>query len=391
MFAGACAARQAALSSSPPPAVEEAPAAEPPPPEVRRGPWKAWNDPVFDAARTFTLHALDVGQGAATLLEFPCGAMLVDAGAEVSTHFDGVKLLKRQLEAFFARRTDLQRRLDVLVLTHPHLDHVRGAAWVLSALQVGALVDDGRPGAELARPLVEEVLRLAQERNIPRRSVTDAELEGTEGYAPRELDPLVCPEVDPRIRALHGGFTSDPGWGLGFGERRNFDNDNNHSVALRVDFGKASVLITGDLEEPALRTLNARWRGTGLLDVDLYVVGHHGSHNGTTRELVDAMTPLAAVVSMGRATRREDWTAWKYGHPRQKAIAVIEAADSLWPRPFPSTVQWASGQTKFDSHEMDRAVFGTGWDGPVDFRLASDGSVAVKWRDGTRPRASPSP
>ena len=56
---------------------------------------------------TMRLHFIDVGQGDATLVEFPCGAMLVDTGAEQNAEFDGVAQLESYLEAFFARRTDL--------------------------------------------------------------------------------------------------------------------------------------------------------------------------------------------------------------------------------------------------------------------------------------------
>jgi hypothetical protein len=72
----------------------------------------------LDPQRTLSIHLLDVGQGAATLLEFPCGAVLVDTGGELNASFDSRSALKAQLDAFFLRRTDLNRTLDSLIIWH---------------------------------------------------------------------------------------------------------------------------------------------------------------------------------------------------------------------------------------------------------------------------------
>jgi len=54
-----------------------------------------------------------------------------------------------------------------------------------------------------------------------------------------------------------------------------------------------------DLEDMAIERLVDRYRNSATLDVDVYEVGHHGSHNGTTEELLDAMTPKIAAISVG--------------------------------------------------------------------------------------------
>jgi hypothetical protein len=61
------------------------------------------------------------------------------------------------------------------------------------------------------------------------------------------IDPVVCPGVDPKITALWGMVSSNQGWG-----QEHLKNVNNHSIALRIDFGKASLLLTGDMEEVAI-------------------------------------------------------------------------------------------------------------------------------------------
>src|SRR5262245_14054383 len=79
--------------------------------------------PVTPTSKLMAAHFIDVGQGSAALLEFPCGAVLIDTGGEEGDDFSGNANLSDYLDEFFTRRTDLGRRLDLVVLSHPHIDH----------------------------------------------------------------------------------------------------------------------------------------------------------------------------------------------------------------------------------------------------------------------------
>ncbi len=321
------------------------------------------------------VHLLDVGQGAATLIEFPCGAMLVDVGGERNDAFDSVARLKEQLDAFFARRKDLNRTLDLLVITHPHIDHVRGLPMLLSEYVVKNVVDDGRDGDDLVREPIATLRSYVATNGIGYRAVTEEALIAKGGLRDAVVDPFRCKVVDPAVRVLWGGVARDPGWGTDNYGKQHFHNENNHSVVVRIDVGNASLLITGDLEEHAIAGLIERYRGTRWLDVDLYQVGHHGSHNGTTRALVAAMTPHVALIAMGSESRRLPWTAWTYGHPRADVIERLERGVSS-PRPH-TTVEVASGPKKFAPRAIDKAIYGTGWDGAIDVVMDVDGNFAV--------------
>src|SRR5688500_5231659 len=72
-------------------------------------------------------HYIDVGQGLSVLLEFPCGAVLVDTGAQDMEHVD---YLSGYLREFFTRRADLKNTLNTLFISHPHVDHTRGISAV---------------------------------------------------------------------------------------------------------------------------------------------------------------------------------------------------------------------------------------------------------------------
>lgn len=77
------------------------------------------------------------------MLKFPCGAVLIDTGGEQNELFDSNKALLAHLDAFFERRKDLQRTLDLLLITHPHIDHNRSALAVLDRYRVRGVVDNG--------------------------------------------------------------------------------------------------------------------------------------------------------------------------------------------------------------------------------------------------------
>src|SRR5258708_7535315 len=78
------------------------------------------------SSQTMRAHFIDVGQGASTLIEFPCAAIMVDTGGEKNAEFNSDDELVAYLDSFFARRTDLNKTLHLLVLTHAHVDHTHG-------------------------------------------------------------------------------------------------------------------------------------------------------------------------------------------------------------------------------------------------------------------------
>ena len=208
---------------------------------------------------------------------------------------------------YFARRADLHNRINTIFITHTHIDHDSNLAAVTQAFSVAGYVDNGidhgsgrvpykwmhdraaAPGSGIALEDIHEPAVVAA---------------GAQGLTDHVIDPVDCQGVDPEIHILSGEYDINPGWSAA-----NFENGNNQSLVIRVDFGQASFLFTGDMEETAIPTLMGHWQGTSMLDADVWEVGHHGSANGTTPALLAAITPEVAVISMGRETPHEQWTA----------------------------------------------------------------------------------
>ncbi len=334
--------------------------------------------PAFSQQRpAMTAHFIDVGQAHATLLEFACGAMLIDAGSQDDAHETA---LLAYLEAFFDRRSDLDRTLDSILITHNHLDHTRSLRRVVEAFTVERYIDNGfTTGSGRAGPNWLRTEVGAGRRRVTVRDIPDAQVEaaaGGRGLTDADIDPVACPVRDPAIRVLGGRFDENPGWPEG-----EFENQNNHSLVTRVDFGTASFLFMGDLEEAAIELLVEHYGDAegGPLDADVLQVGHHGSHNATTAGLLDAVTPRVAVIPVGEWTFGQTggiFTTFAFGHPRSDVVSLL--SQHMTRRRTPAkTVKVADRARRFRDMRVADAIYATGWDGTVRVvaRAANDITV----------------
>jgi competence protein ComEC len=333
--------------------------------------------PSIVIAQTMRAHFIDVGQGAATLIEFPCAAILIDTGGESNDEFDSTTALLGYLERFFATRPHLGNTFASIILTHPHVDHTRGVPAVIgkykfeNAVTNGLEDGSGKAGQIALHNKAAESEAEGSSERIKFVAVRREDIPQGTGLTNAVIDPVSCPTVDPKITALWGSFASaPPGW-----TATDFKNLNNHSVAIRIDFGKASFLVTGDLEAVAIRDFLAAYQGTSLLDVDVYQVGHHGSANGTSEPLLRATTPAMAVIAMGPPSRQVPWTAWAYGHPRKIIVDLLRKHVSAT-RPT-TAVQAATAVRTFTGVSLSRAIYGTGWDGTVVLEADVNGTWAA--------------
>lgn len=319
-------------------------------------------------------HFFPVGQAHSTLLEFSCGAALIDAGAQDA---ESVQRLLEYLDQFFARRTDLNKTLDLVLITHNHIDHTMALKEVAERFTVRFYVDNGQltgTGTEDPR----WIRANAAAKNIQVREVTLAEIEALpdkKGLTDAKIDPINCTDGDPKIRALFGRVDPrPPGWTADA-----FNNKNNHSVVTRVDFGEASFLFTGDLETEGLERLLGFY-AREVLDADVYQVGHHGSHNATTQALLDAVSPELAVIPVGDWDYGKDaqarFNTFSYGHPRKVTLDLLSGAIA-GERPAPVTVMAATAARTFAPYVVRKAIYATAWDGVVNVEATLAGQFTV--------------
>jgi competence protein ComEC len=227
---------------------------------------------------------VDVGQGDATLIDFPNGQLgLVDTGQ------GGRHPAIRELHGLLAARR--RSRIDLLIITHGHPDHYGGLQPLIDEVEItelwlnGQLLIEERDGA-MARLVSSVLARGTRVRFAPELC------DESHHFGGARLEVLwPCPRYDPAL-------------GL---------NDN--SITLRLAFGARSFLLTGDLEREAERLLVESGR---LPPVDVLKVAHHGSPTSTTPLFLAAVHPSLAVVSSGAGNR--------YGHPSPLVIARLRKA-----------------------------------------------------------------
>jgi competence protein ComEC len=238
--------------------------------------------------RDLMVTVLDVGQGDAILVQSPAGRVaLIDGGGEIGAERTGWDVgLMRVVPAL--RRAGV-RRVDLVMLSHPHEDHVGGLPAVLENFTIGLVLD---PGVPHPSPSYMRLLRLVEAGRIPYRTARAGVVVDLGGGV--ALTVVYPPEPIPLV----GGDPVHAG-----------------AVISRLTYGATAMLLTGDAEGPAEHYLLERG---ATLASQVLKVGHHGSRTSTTPEFVSAVRPIYAVISLGADNN--------FGHPHRVTLATLEAA-----------------------------------------------------------------
>ena len=232
--------------------------------------WLAVTAPV---SGRLTVTFLDVGQGDAILIEGPDGQrILVDGGPS-----------EEAISAALGRSLPFyDRRIDLVVLTHPQADHLGGLPGVLRRYDVGSVLASPVEGDSAAYRAWKDALR---GESAPYHEAAAGQTIDLGNGA--RLYVLSAPPQE-----------SDP---------------NVDSVVIKLTMGRASFLLTGDIEssrEAALIRSGADLRAT------VYKVPHHGSATSSTSQFVSAVDPLVDVISVGRDNR--------FGHPSPELLDRLD-------------------------------------------------------------------
>ncbi len=232
---------------------------------------------VADSDRLLTVSFLDVGQGDAIFIETPDGVqLLIDGGSD--------NAVLRELSTVMPF---WDRKIDMVVATHPDKDHIGGLVDVLNRFEVSEIV---------------------RTENKSDTAVSSAFI-----FMENDEGALLHLARAGDIFYLGASTTltvySPPGDTTGW-------ESNNSSVIAKLSYGEIDFMLTGDassgIEEYLVETYG------GSLESEVLKLGHHGSRTSTAPAFLLAVDPEYAVVSAGKDNR--------YGHPHPEVIAVVEKA-----------------------------------------------------------------
>lgn len=230
---------------------------------------------IGDSGEKLSITFLDIGQGDATLIRTPKGQdIIIDGGPDNS--------LSKKLGAYLPFG---DRDIEMMILSHPHSDHITGLIEVLKYYTVRELITTG---VYCGTSECKEFEKIIKEKNIPVRLIEHRqEIVIEDGVS---FDVIFPDKSFSNIK---------------------MDNLNNASIVSRLIYASTSAMFSGDYEnEELLSDQNIN------LKSDVYKVGHHGSNNANDKNFLEMVEPDFAVVSAGADN--------SFGHPHYRTIRNLE-------------------------------------------------------------------
>ncbi|ASN06886.1 ComEC/Rec2 family competence protein [Virgibacillus necropolis] len=213
------------------------------------------------------VHFIDVGQGDSILLETPENKTILIDGGTPESGDDIVEYLKKQQVT----------KIDLLIVTHPDIDHIGGLTKVMKSTKVKKVLDSGKLyTTKTYRKYISEIAK----QNIP--------VEIAEKNQLIKLDPSI------KIKVLN---TYEP-----------FRSNNESSIALKVTYKKMDFLFMGDIKKEQEKELIQ----TEDLQAEILKVAHHGSKTSTSIGFLEEVRPEVAILTY---SKKND-----YGHPVGRVI-----------------------------------------------------------------------
>ncbi len=222
-----------------------------------------------DINKSMYVHYIDVGQGDATFIEFPNGeTMLIDAGE---------KEYGKKVSNYIA--TSGYSRVDYVVATHPHTDHIGGMREVIESFDIGKIY---MPNVVHDGATYEQLLLAIQEKGLKIKAAQAGDSFSVGAVSVNILSPV----------------------------SESYDNLNNYSVVMKMVYGEISFLFMGDAEASVEKEIEAD------VSANVLKVGHHGSSTSSSIEFIKRVDPDVAIISVGEEN--------SYGHPHEETIEAFE-------------------------------------------------------------------
>ncbi|MFU0824931.1 MBL fold metallo-hydrolase [Clostridium bovifaecis] len=224
---------------------------------------------VFPSKDKLLVHFIDVDQGDAILIQFNDKNLLIDSGPE---NKKALSYLKRQKI----------KKLDYVVATHPHDDHIGSMSSIIKNFNVGKFY---APKVISNTDAFKDMVSTLNQKQLKISSITSE----TKLYLNKDLYCYIIPT------------------------NLNYDNLNNYSLIIKIVYGNTSFLFSGDAE--VLREEEILNKGYNI-NADVIKIGHHGSKSSTSQKYLDEVNPKVAIISCGKGN--------DYGHPHKETLLKLK-------------------------------------------------------------------
>ncbi len=226
-----------------------------------------------------TVDFIDVGQGDCTLVTVNGRNMLIDCGER-----DQYQTVKAHLKSRGISR------LDIVIATHPHSDHIGGMDMLIEDFTIGKFIMPKLTGD-----------------NIPT----------TKTYL-RMISALKEKSITPEYSSIGKRYTLDKAFITILGPVSEIDDLNAMSIVAKLEYGKTSFLFTGDAEAVEEKEIISTYAD---LKCDVLKVAHHGSNTSSCEAFLKEADPDYAVISVGKSN--------DYGHPHKETLKALLKSDAV--------------------------------------------------------------
>ncbi|MBU3155402.1 MBL fold metallo-hydrolase [Clostridium estertheticum] len=222
-------------------------------------------------------HFIDVGQGDCTLIQVNNKNLLIDSGTSDS---------KQKLIRYLKKNNII--KLDYIIATHPHEDHIGGMASVIKNFEIGEFY---APKAITSTGVFTDMIHALRDKNLKIK--------------------IAAPNTSLNLGPNATCFMLSP-------NKTTYDNLNNYSCALKISYKNSTYLFTGDIETQAEQEILAN---NYDLSADVLKVAHHGSKTSSSKEFLAKVYPKIAIISCGIDN--------DYGHPNKETLDRLKKLNTI--------------------------------------------------------------
>ncbi|AUM94312.1 TPA: MBL fold metallo-hydrolase [Clostridium botulinum] len=218
------------------------------------------------------VHYIDVGQGDSILVQTKDKNILIDSGTRKSSD-NLINYLKKQHI----------KKLDYVIATHPHEDHIGGMPKVIDEFEIGNFY---APKKTTNTKIFKDMILQLKKKNL---------------------------KINVAKKGISLDLSNDSSLDFLAPVKDNYENTNDYSAVIKITHGNTKFLFTGDAEKTSERDI---LNSNVDLSSNVLKVGHHGSHSSSSKEFLDKVNPKMAIISCGKNN--------DYGHPHKETMKELK-------------------------------------------------------------------